>query len=178
MGPIEPKRIILDNFTIAANATAYATPTTIGLLTATESVDEELESNGTTIAEARPYSKVVGMKLQLEVFTNSLTAGDRIRWMLVKDVDNEGAITALTDAFFHTSNDDPTSRELRARTLAKGFLVVNDRTSRKMNIFIRRNTLKRLGSLRENDRFELVVASSANATCQVTGIGTIYVRHN
>lgn len=177
MGPIEAKRIILDAATVPARSSvAYDNPLTIGLLTTGETTDEEVESNGTTIAEARNYSKIVGIKGSFEI--HSLTAGDRVRWMLVKDVDNEGAITSLADATFHSSNDDPTTRELRARTLAKGIITGTDRTGKRIPFFIRRKTLRRLGSLRENDRIELVLAVSGSNTASLTGFGTIYVRAN
>lgn len=177
MGPIEAKRVILTNQAIAAKVTTdFDTPTTIGLLTTGETTDEELESNGTTIAEARNYSKVVGMKLNL--VTHGWTTGTIVRWMLVKDVDNEGAITSLADSFFHNSDDTPTARELRARTLAKGFFVASDKTASRVSIFVKRSTLKRLGSLREGDRLELVLAQSSTDNGKLTGFGTIYVRMN
>lgn len=179
MGPIEPKRILLDNVAIPARTSvAYDNPVTIGLLTSTESVDEELESDGTNIAQVRPYSKVVGMKLNLQIFNNAATGGDRIRWMLVKDVDNEGALSSLVDANFHSADDTPTARELRARTLAKGFLTCSDRTAQRLSVFVRRKTLQRLGALRENDRFELLLAVSGSGAAAISGFGTIYVRMN
>lgn len=179
MGPIEAKRILLDNVAIPARTSvAYDNPVTIGLVTSQESVDEELESDGTNIAQVRPYSKIVGMKLNLQLFNNAATGGDRIRWMLVKDVDNEGALTSLVDANFHSSDDTPTARELRARTLAKGFVTASDRTAQRLSVFVRRKTLQRLGALRENDRLELVLAVSGSGAAAISGFGTVYARMN
>lgn len=178
MGPIERKAVVLESHSIPArSASIYDNPTTVGLLVCQETVNEETESDGTNVAEAPLYSKVVGMKMQLML--HGMSANQIVRWMLVKDVDNEGAVTNLTDTFFHNTNDTPTDRELRARTLAKGFVIGTDKTGQRLNLFIRRNTLKRLGNLRENDRLELILASSTSDTgAKLTGFGTIYIRAN
>lgn len=180
MGPIEAKRILLDNVAIPARSSvAFDNPVTIGLLeTNTGTTNEEEESNGSDIADVPQYSKIVGMKLNLQLFNNSATGGDRIRWMLVKDVDNEGALTSLVDANFHSSDDTPTARELRARTLAKGFVTASDRTAQRLSVFVRRKTLQRLGSMRAGDRLELVLAVSGTGAAAISGFGTLYVRMN
>lgn len=177
MGPLEAKRVILDAVQIPArSAAAYDNPLTIGLLTCTETVDEELESDGTNIAQTTLYSKIAALKMQLMI--HGLTAGDRVRWMLIKDIDNEGAPASLVDANFHGSNDTIDARELRAKTLAKGIHVGTDKTGSRLNLFVKRKTLHRLGSLRENDRIELVLAVSGTNVANITGFGTIYVRTN
>lgn len=177
MGPIEAKRVVLTNLAIPAETAAdFDNPLQVDLLVAQETVDEELESDGTNIAQVRPYSKVVGMKLNL--VTHGWTAGTIVRWMLVKDTDNEIAPTSLADANFHSSNDSPTLRELRAMTLAKGFFVASDKTASKVNIFVKRKTLKRLGNMREQDRLTLCIAQSSTDNGKITGFGTLYVRMN
>lgn len=176
MGRIEPKRVILTDFAPGANATPYTTVTTCGLVVCQESVNEETESNGTTIAEVPLYSRIVAIKLKLAWF--NMGASRYMRWMLIKDPDNEGALTSLADADFHSSDDTPTARELRKNTLAKGWVIPSaDGLMKNINIFIRKKTLRRLGSLREGDRIKLVLAAnSATSVGQVSGFGTIYVR--
>lgn len=167
----------MDNVAInAISSVAFDNPSNFSLLLAQESVDEEVESNGTTIAECRPYSKLVGMKLNLVI--NGLVAGTRVRWMLLKRPDGENLASTLADANFHSSDDSPTLRELRATTMSKGFFVASDKTATRMSIFVKRQTLRRLGSLRENDRIVLAIAQSASDNAKLNGFGTLYVRMN
>lgn len=181
MGPIEVKRIILDDLSIPdISSVAYDNPLGITLIQANESVDEEVESNGSTIATARPYSKIVSMKLRL-LIRGTVNDPLTIRWMLLKRPDGEVLITSLADSSFHTSDDTATQREVRANTLAKGMFLTNSSSGiSHLNVFIRRKTLLRLGSLRENDTWVLLLAANAAATTQpkVSGMGAIYVRMN
>jgi hypothetical protein len=177
MGPIEAKRILLDSLTIPSDAGSdYNTTLEVPLIVCQESVDEEIESNGTNIAQVPPYSKVVSMKGQYTV--HGLSSGTIIRWHLRKFPDGESLFNTLIDAAFHTSDDTPTAREARAMTLAKGIIVGSDRTAGRLNVFVRRNTLQRLGNLRENDRLVLILAQNTTNPCQLTGFGTVYVRLN
>lgn len=181
MGPIEAKRVILDGLTIPdISSVAYDNPLTIDLLRCTETVDEEVESNGTNIADCPLYSKFVGMKLNLMIRG---TTDDELtlRWMLYKCPDGESLISSLQDSNFHSSNDIQNNRELRKMTLAKGMFLTNTSSGvNRMNVFVRRATLKRLGSLRENDIIRLQIAANSAATVQalVYGFGTLYVRMN
>lgn len=182
MGPIEAKRIILDAVNIPAKSSAvYDNPLQLSLLVCQETMDEELESDGTNIATVPLYSKIVSLKANLMI--HNVSANERIRWMLIKDTDNDivtGITSALilTDSVFHTSNDSTTQRELRANTLAKGFFVASDKTAGRLSLFVKRNTLKRLGSLREGDRLKLLIATSSASVSSLTGFGTIYCRLN
>lgn len=177
MGPIEAKRIIATAVTIPAKTSAaFDNPLRFVLLTTTESVNEETISDGSTIAEARPYSKLVALKGNFVI--NGLASGEITRWMLMKEPDGEDLTSTLTDEFFHGSTDTPTNRELRANILAKGFFTGSDKTSARLGLFTRRKTLRRLGSLRENDRISLVIATNSASTQSLTGFGTAYVRMN
>lgn len=178
MGPIEAKRVVLDGFSIPArSAAAYDNPQAIGLVVCQESVNEETESNGTTVAEIPLYSKIVGMKGSFTIHGGS--SGDRIRWLLYKRPDGEALTSVLTDAFFHSSDDSPTMRELRANTLAKGYSIMSDKLAGRVSFHVRRSTLKRLGNMREQDAIYLLVAiSSSTASTVITGFGTIYCRLN
>lgn len=181
MGPIEAKRIILDALPIPdITSVAYDNPLAINLIVCQETVDEEVESNGTTIAEIPLYSRVVGMKLNLNV-RSSVDDPLTLRWLLYKMPDGEVLISTLADANFHSSDDSPTQRELRGLTLAKGILMTNASSGvNRLQVFIKRETLKRLGRMRENDRLRLTIAANAAATTQaaVSGMGTIYTRLN
>lgn len=178
-GPIEAKRVILDGLTIPdISSVAYDNPLTIDLLECVETVDEEVESNGTTVADVPLYSKLVGMKLNL-LLRGSVNDPLTIRWMLWKAPDGEALITNMVDANFHSSNDTPTNRELRKNTLAKGMLLTNNSSGvSRLNVFVKRQTLKRLGSLRENDIIRMTLCANAAATTQATvsGFGTLYCR--
>lgn len=177
MGPIEAKRFNVDKLAIPAKSAAdYDNPLVLDLLVCQESIDEEVESDGTTVAQVPLYSKLVGMKGQLMI--HGASNGDVFRWLLYKNTDNDDPITSLTNSFFHTSNDDQTSREIRSRIMAKGMFVATDKLGSRLNLFVRRKTLKRLGSLRENDRITLLIAHDDSASKLLTGFGTLYCRLN
>lgn len=175
-GRIEAKRILLNDFAPGANATPYTTITSVGLISCAESVDEEQEADGTTAPTCPLYSKVVSIKLNLS--WDQMGAARRLRWMIYKDTDNESPVSSLADAIFHSSDDTPTMRELRKNTLAKGWVIPKaDSLMGKLVIRIRRSTLRRLGSLRENDRIKLILAANSSTSVGVVnGFGTLYVR--
>lgn len=177
MGPIEAKRIQFTALAIPADGgTDFSSELRIPLLQCSETVDEELESDGTNTAQVPLYSKVVAMKLDFRAFTSS---GGIYRWMVAKEPDGEQLASSLTDSFFHSSNDAPTGRELRSTTLAKGHFLHNGSSSNHaIRFFIKKSTLKRLGSLRENDVIAFYIASSLNTADSITGFGTIYCRLN
>lgn len=181
MGPIEAKRILLEGVTIADRTTnPYDNPTTVDLLVCQETVNEETESNGTTIAECPLYSKLVGMKLNLYI-QGAVSEALNARFLLYKLPDGESLTSTLEDAFFHSSDDTPVMRELRSVTLAKGIFHLNEsQGATRIPIFVKRKTLRRLGKLRENDRIRLYVAIDGVATTQpkIYGMGTLYVRMN
>lgn len=181
MGPIEAKRIILDGLSIPdISAAAYDNPLVIDLLICQETVDEEVESNGTNIAQVPLYSKFVGLKLDLNI-RGTVNDPLTLRWLLWKLPDGEALVSSLQDSNWHSSNDVQNNRELRANTLAKGMLLTNTSSGvNKLRVFIRRETLKRLGNLRENDTIRLAIAANASATTQATvfGFGTAYARLN
>lgn len=176
MGRIEPKRILLSQVGLTSRGAAVFDATKkIDLLVASETVNEETVSDGTNVAETKMYSRVVGMKFNFTL--TPLASGEVIRWMLYKNVDSDITLNDLVDNNFHSSQDTTDLRQLRSVTLAKGVVYGTDRTSAKIKAFVRRSTLHRLGSLRENDKLTLVLATTSNATgCKIDGFGTIYVR--
>lgn len=182
MGPLEAKRVLMDAVAIPdITSVAYDNPIAMDLIVCQETVDEELESNGlANIAQVPLYSKLVGMKLHLQI-RGSVDDPLTLRWMLYKMPDGESLITSLIDANFHSSDDNATQRELRGVTLAKGILLTNASSGvNRLSMFVRRMTLKRIGSLRENDKIRLLVAANVAATTQATisGFGNLYVRLN
>lgn len=177
MGPIEAKRILVNRLSIPAKTSAdFDNPLRLVLLTTGETINEELISDGTNIAEAKVYSKLVGMKLRFSI--QGLGSSSVLRWILMKEPDGEDLTSTLTDEFFHGSTDTPTNRELRANILSKGIFTGSDRTGAVLMPFVRRSTLKRLGNLRENDRISLVLAHNESSAMNITGMGTLYVRMN
>lgn len=180
MGPIEAKRFLFDEISLTqASATAFDAVHALGLVVCQESVNEETESNGTNVAEVPLYSKLVGMKGSISL--TNLGATNRIRWLLYKRPDGESLTSTLADAFFHSSDDTPTMRELRANTLAKGIILPKaDSLKATINLGrIRRSTLRRLGNLRENDAIYLLISTNTTAGSQkIHGMGTMYVRTN
>lgn len=176
MGPIEAKRVLLNDLAIPAQSAApYDNALSIPLLVCQETVNEETESDGSNIAEVPLYSKLVGMKMNFMIHGG--TSGNIYRWMLVKSIDNDTTAQNFMDAF-HTSNDDEASRARRAQTMSKGFFVASDRTATRLNLFVRRKNLKRLGNLRENDRILLVIAQDGAQAAAISGFGTLYARLN
>lgn len=185
MGPIEAKRVIFNAEDIPDyTSAAFDNPVKYDLLICQETVDEEVESDGSSIAQVPLYSRLVGMKMQMFIRGSVATPGV-IRWMICKLPDGEDLITSigsgLTDAAFHSSNDSPNMRELRATTLAKGMILTNESSGvTRFPAFIRRQTLRRLGRLRENDKISLYLANSVQPATNPTlhGFGTLYCRLN
>lgn len=179
-GIILVKRVILDQVNIAdVTSVSYDNPTNIGLCVAEESIEEEIESNGTTIAECPIYSRLLSMKLDL-IFRGSTSVSNLVRWMIMKRPDGEALVTSLADAQFHTSDDTPTQREVRSLTLAKGIIAINPSTATtSKRIFISRDAIRRVGRMNEQDRLELIVAKdAAGTTCDISGMGNLYFRAN
>lgn len=142
-------------------------------------MDETLVSDGTNIAQVPLYSKLVSVKLNLAIRGSVSTPGV-IRWMLVKNTDNDKTAAEFMTAF-HNSADDAVSREIRALIYAKGFVMVNESSGvNHFRVFIRRQTLRRLSSMRENDRVQLILANSNAPATNPTlhGFGNLYFRLN
>lgn len=155
----------------------YDTPTFIPLLVCQEAVNEETESDGTNVAETTIGSRMVNIKLNLIV-----NAGGQAgyRWMLIRDQDNdlEANITSLgTGGFFNSANQSPTQAAINRNIIAKGqFRIMGDGLTARIPVFIRKKTLIRCGTLRENDRLKLIIAASnAGTTHNLSGWGNIYV---
>lgn len=178
MGPILAKRVLVDRLDIPdITSVAYDNPLVIGLLVCQEANNEETESDGSAIAEATLHSKLVGCKLDIKI-RGAVNDPVTVRWMLVKSPDQD--ITSATFmSQFHSSDDTTAAREVRANILSKGFVLTNVSTGlSSVRAFVRRETLKRLGNLKENDIIRILFASSANMTtqAQVSIMGTLYVR--
>lgn len=177
------KRIILDQLVIPDVTTvAYDNPLTVTLLECTEAQDEEVESNGTTIADAPLYSRITAIKTKMTV--GDATALTCVRFMVYKCTDGDDPITALgvglADGAFHTSNQTPNNRELVRNTLAKGYIMIPpDKQVAPLNIRISREAMRRAGSMREGDLIRAIFAKDATGTTlRLWGMGNIYLRAN
>lgn len=179
MGTILSKRIVLDELTIGAESAAnYDNPLGVNLLECVESQDEEVESDGTNVADTPLYSRIVAMKLNFFVRG---AAGANFRWMLHKLPNGTELIAdnvRLTTGF-HSSNDTTSDREFRKMQIAKGFFP-QDSSGLKAHvpIFIRKKALARVSPLRENDVIRFDIASSSSSSANLSGFGTIWVRAN
>jgi len=172
------KRILLSEFTIPdATSADYDTAVDIDLVECTEAMDEEVESNGTTIADVPLYSRLTAMRTQFLVRAGTATI---VRWALYKKPDGEQLVTSLADSNFHSSNDVQNNREFRKNTVAKGLLFVSpDRLASNFRIFVKRKAWARISPMRENDKLCLVMAKDMDGTtATLDGFGTIWCRAN
>lgn len=151
----------------------------IPLIDCLEAQNDEIESDGTNVATVPIYSRLTSLKLHFNVQVAG-GASATIRYMLLKRPDGETAVGSLTDSFFHTSNDDPTSRENRKNVLAKGQRMISaSATTATIPITVSRDALKRNAQLRENDRISLIVAKNATGTTGLVDLwGSLWVRAN
>jgi hypothetical protein len=179
MGPIISKRIVADSLTIPdITSVKYDNPLTVNLLVAQENTDDEVESDGSSVAEVNIHSKVVGFKWQGYIQGPSGEAVN-VRYILYKNIDGEGLISNCTDSFFHNSNDTPTAREVRSLIISKGIMHLSESQGvTKFNLFVRRKTLHRLGNMKEGDKLTLLIAADVAmvTNAKLYGFGTLYVR--
>lgn len=171
------KRVNIDKFTIPDVTSAdYDNAITLGLVECIEAQDEEVESNGTVIADAPLYSRITSIRLKGFVAGQG---GEQIRWILFKSPDADITGQSAIDAW-HVSDDTQAARELRKMTIAKGvFRVQPDKLASNFPLFIKRAALARISPLREGDVLRLAIAKDATATnCTITMWGTIYIKAN
>lgn len=174
------KRIILTGLTIPDITSAdFDNPLEVVLLECTEAQDEEVESNGSTIADTPLYSRLLKMRLQV-IVQGSTSVSNIYRWMLIKEPDGDVLTSTLVDANFHSSNDTQANRELRKYTLAKGMFVTNPSSAvTQRNIYVSRKAWKRASPMREGDTLSLFIAKDAGGTTSLlSGFGSIWVKAN
>lgn len=181
MGLIHVNRVLCDELSIPAKTTnAWDNPLAISLIKCQETVDEEIEADGTNPTECYPGDSVVALKLKAWIHGN-LTSASLLRWMIVKRPDGETLIANTTSLItaFHSSNDTASDREWRANILAKGILNPSTGDAKSgLNFFVKRKTLKRLlGYMRENDSCSLLIATNGASAHTITIMGGLYVRH-
>lgn len=174
------KRIILGGVTIPdITSVDWDNPLDVGLVVAGDTVDEELESDGTNVAQVPNYSRLTGMKLELKIL-GSTSVTNVYRWYLYKKPDGESLRTSLQGVAFHSSDDTPTERELRKMCVAKGMAISNPSSAvTQLRVFVRRKAWARISPMRENDRLTLLIAKDAGGTTSLLhGFGTVYARAN
>lgn len=178
MGITLAKRILVDNATIPdVTSVSFDNPLEVPLIECLETMDEEVESDGAgAIADVPLYSRFISIKLKCIVNAQQTNT---FRWMLYKEPDGESLVTNLATQF-HTSDDNPTAREVRKYTLAKGWFVVNPSSLiREFTIRPRRSALARCSPMRESDRITFVIAKDSNSTTSILHMmGTAYVKAN
>lgn len=173
------KRIQLDGLTIPdVTSASFDNILRVPLLECVETMDEEVESNGTTIADAPLYSRITSMRLNL--ILHGFAAGSIVRWILHKEPDGEQAYTELTNTSFHVSDDNEDNRERRKYCLAKGMVFINpNNLATTLRIFVKRKAWARVSPLRELDIIALTLAKdAAGTTGNLSGFGTLMVKAN
>lgn len=177
------KRIVLGGVTVPdITAADWDNPVGIDLAVCQETMDEQLESDGTNVAQVPLYSRLTAIKLNLQVVGPSSNSVVH-RWILHKLPDGEELIAdnlRLAGANFHSSNDEPAHREMRKYTLAKGILITNSSTGvTPLRIFVKRAAMKRVGPFRENDVLRLDIAKDQTGiSSALHGFGTLYFKAN
>lgn len=183
-GIVIAKRVNVVKFTVNDVTSAdFDNPVTFDLLACTEANDPQIESTGgttagTDVATCPVHSKIIGIKLHTMVHGSS-AGGEILRWAILKNPDND-ITTANANTDWHNSDENTEAREVRANQLAKGQLIVSpNNLQTPLKLFIKRQTLRRLGTMTEADRIKFVCSKDATGTTlQVTMWGTIYIRAN
>lgn len=175
------KRVVLDTLTIPAETAAnFDNALTVDLLECVEAMDEEVESNGTAIADIPLYSRLTGFKFNFGIVAGS--ANQVFRWALYKKPDGEAIMgTDLSDTagLWHSSNDTPTAREVRKMLIAKGMLISNAASSIAYpRIFAKPAAMKRISPFREGDKLTFLIAQNTATNSVLHGFGTMWVRAN
>lgn len=177
------KRVLLAGLTIPdVTAADWDNALTVDLIECIEAQDEEVESDGTSIADCPLYSRVTGMRLDLTILGATSTT-NVYRWLLYKKPDGEaiaGTDLSAAGATFHSSNDTPTAREVRKMTIAKGMVVTNPNSAvTRLRPFVSRKAWKRISPMREGDKLTFLIAKdTAGTTSILHGMGSLYVRAN
>lgn len=174
MGNTHTHRYRALNVTIPMNAT-----TSFGLLIADDEPDYDVDGvPGTTTPECPVKSKIVDVDLHFIFKPAGTGFGSTLECMIVRDEDNAGTITDITDLF----DMDKSTGSLAARknTLKFWPIVASTFTDHIFKgVRIRRMALKRAGTLADLDRLELMIKNN-NATTDATFSvwGTITTRHD
>lgn len=157
-------------------------PLEVVLLKGTETNDEEIESDGTTIAEIPIQSRLRALKLTLMVLGATSTT-NVYRWILLKKPDGETLVsnaTILTGNVFNSADNTPGQRENRKYVIAKGMVITNPNTAvTRVPVFIRKKALERIAQFKEDDTLNFLIAKdTAGTTSILHGWGNAYVRYN
>lgn len=158
-------------------AASFDNPLTIPLVVCQEAQDEEAEADGTNPAQSPLYSRLLKMRLKFAIVPQATTF--TYRWMVVKRPDGEQLVSSLAATTFNTSDDTPTAREQKKNTLAKGWGICRETDPTYIVPRISRMALRRCGSMRENDRFDFVIAKDApGSTALIHGQMNAWVKAN
>lgn len=177
------KRAVFNRLTIPDITSAdFDNPLEIDLINCIDDatgIDEQVESDGTNIAQVPLYSRLTSMRLQC-ILEGSTSVSTMIRWYLYKKPDGESLRTTLAGVAFNSSDDTPTERELRKYNIAKGMLVLNPSSAiGNLRVFVSKSAMARISPFRENDRLTLLFAKAAEGTtCSVSGFGSLRFRAN
>lgn len=180
------KRCIFSGLTIPdVTAADWDNPLNIDLAVAQEGatgVQEDVESDGTSVATVPVYSRLTSLKLDLKILGATSTT-NVYRWWLHKLPDGEELSTDATRLIgnnFHSSDDAPTQREQRKYIMAKGMVITNPNTAvTNLRVFVRKSAIERVARMSEQDviRFD-IAKDTAGTTSLLHGFGSLYFRAN
>lgn len=161
------KRVRFMNKAIPTAAT-----TTFTLLTCDDDPDYDLNSDGTTVAEVQPFSKIVGMNLK---FRLEAAAGNTVEWLLIKDPDGLFTATQPAPSTLFTADITLTTIAVRKYTLAYGWLksVSGIRDSTIFKIRVSKAAIKRAGAFLDGDKLLLIIANPSAGAGEFILTGTI-----
>lgn len=181
-GIVLPKRLLLHDFLIPdVTSVDFDNPVEFDILSCNEGQDENIESTGgttagTDVAQIPLYSRLLSFKTNLMFRAANACM---VRWMLVKNDDNDFSAGNFNSAF-HSSNDDATTKAIHKLTMAKGFVnIPSDKLAAPLRIFVKRSAMKRVSPMKEDDKISMVFSKeAAGTTATLSGFGTFYVKAN
>lgn len=154
---------------VAQSLTTAATDN-IGLLAAADSPDSDLETDGTNVAQCENGSRIVAMKLKLQVRLSN--ASERTEMFLFRDQDNAVSTnftpTNLFDADHSVTNDNVRKNLAWYDVFIAG--VSHDIYKKRISWM---PAMSRMRQLRDTDRLELNFVNSAMSGGTFNLIGTI-----
>lgn len=131
------------------------------LLVVDDDPDYDLASDGTNIAEVQALTKL--RKIELTFIVNpGGTGSERIEYMLYRDPD--ATLVGSVPSSLFTADVSLASQALRKNAIAYGMFISTankDTTTRRL--FIRRQAMARVQTLRDGDRLRMAIAHSAAA---------------
>lgn len=161
------KRVRFMNVAIPTAAT-----TTFTLLACDDDPDYDLNSDGSTVAECQPFSKIIDINLQVRI---EPAAGNTVEWILVKDPDGLFTASQPAPASLFTADVTLTTMALRKYVLKYGWFkaVSGIKDAWGGRLRIKRQAVRRAGSMLDGDKLLLIIANPSAGAGDLIITGTI-----